>query len=75
MRVKAAMYATTLLSAVSLVAMASSSAQPVWCVAYEGEVKGRRKHTVTHAAKLLSRYMGKVLGTCVVFRTISTSSS
>jgi len=63
MRVRTVRYAVALLSAVSLLATSSFSAQPVWSVAYEGEVKGRRTHTVTHAAELLSRYMGKVLGT------------
>jgi hypothetical protein len=35
----------------------------MWTITYKGEIEGRPEHTVTHAADVLSRYMGRVLGT------------
>lgn len=48
---------------VTACAARSYAGDGVWTVAYKGEVKGRREHTVTHAASELAEYMGRVLGT------------
>jgi len=50
-------------AAVMVCAARSYAGDEMWTIAYKGEVKGRPEHTVTHAAKVLGKYMGRVLGT------------